>query len=62
MWMQYLQVWKYNNALYPDLPNGGYLFGEKVYQFLSLFTKSLILWQVSAAAFSPSWNDIEQTL
>jgi len=48
MLRQYAQWGKYNNELYPLLDNGGYLQGERTYIFLSLATKSLILWQVSS--------------
>lgn len=54
MLYQYNQWGKFNNDLYPLLDNGGYLRGEKVYQILSLFTKSLILWHVSAQVVWPN--------
>jgi hypothetical protein len=44
MYAQYNQWGQYNNELYPLLANGGYLKGERRYQWLSLITKSLILW------------------
>lgn len=31
MYMQYNQLGKWNDALYPDMENGGYYYGEKVY-------------------------------
>jgi len=31
MYLQYAQIGKWNNALYPDMANGGYYYGEKVY-------------------------------
>jgi len=48
MLRQYAQWGKYNNDNYPLLDNGGYLQGERTYIFLSLVTKSIILWQVSS--------------
>lgn len=60
MFAQYSQWGKYDNSKYPLLKNGGYLQGERTYQWLSLITKSLILWQVSSAAFAGEWNDLEQ--
>ena len=50
MTLQYLQVGKYDNRKY-KYPNGGYLHGEKVYIWLSLISKSLILWQCGSSAF-----------
>lgn len=47
-----MQVGKFNNARYPNLENGGYIAGERTYIWLSLISKSLILWQVAIAAFS----------
>jgi len=46
MYLQYKQIGKWNNALYPDMENGGYYHGEKVYQVLSLVAKSFLIWQV----------------
>jgi hypothetical protein len=31
MWHQYRQNGKYDNSLYPNLKNGGYLAGERQY-------------------------------
>jgi hypothetical protein len=61
MYAQYNQWGQYNNELYPLLENGGYLKGERRYQWLSLITKSLILWQVSSAAWRREGNDLVQT-
>ena len=58
--VQYMQVGKWDNANYPLLDNGGYIRGEKTYQLLSLFTKTLILWQVSSSVMRPgndAWNN-----
>lgn len=54
MYMQYSQKGKYNNALYPDLPNGGYLAGEKQYGKLSLIAKTLLVWLVITGVQQPS--------
>lgn len=53
MLVQYLQWGKWSNDRYPLLKNGGYLQGERTYQKLSLFTKSLILWSVALAFMNP---------
>jgi len=61
MFFQYTQVGKFNNSNYPDLTNGGYLYGERVYMILSLSIKSMLLWMVAGAMFSSSsadWADI----
>lgn len=50
MYNQYAQNGKYNNALYPDLPNGGYLEGEKSYGTLSLVAKTILVWLVISGA------------
>lgn len=44
MTLQYSQVLWWNDELYPEMNNGGYYFGEKVYQILSLTTKTLLVW------------------
>lgn len=54
MLVQYLQYGKWNNDNYPLLKNGGYLQGERTYQKLSLFTKSIILWTIVASFLSPT--------
>lgn len=53
MVLQYKQWGPFNNEKYPLLPNGGYLRGEGVYQWLSLIAKTILLWQVALAAWSP---------
>ena len=50
------QTGNYNNDKYPLLSNGGYIYGEKVFQFLSLCTKSLIAWLVAGAVV---WPDVD---
>ena len=50
---QYKQKGKFKDELYPLLPNGGYLRGEKIYQWLSLIAKTILLWQIAIAAWSP---------
>lgn len=54
MVLQYKQVGWWADARYPDLDNGGYVFGEKVYQVLSLVAKSLLLWLVIGGANQPN--------
>lgn len=54
MYNQYKQNGKYNNALYPDLKNGGYLAGERQYGVLSLVAKSLLVWLVISGSNQPS--------
>jgi hypothetical protein len=54
MYNQYMQNGKYNNALYPDLKNGGYLAGEKQYGTLSLIAKTLLVWLVINGSNQPS--------
>ena len=46
MYLQYTQVGPWSDANYPDMKNGGYYFGEKVYQVLSLVAKSVLIWGV----------------
>jgi hypothetical protein len=31
MYLQYKQIGRWNNDVYPDMLNGGYYYGEKVY-------------------------------
>ena len=50
MVLQYTQVLWWDNSRYPDMYNGGYYFGEKIYQILSLTTKSLLVWFVVTGA------------
>jgi Heliorhodopsin len=54
MILQYCSVGWWCDHKYPDLPNGGYLFGEKVYQVLSLVAKSLLLWLVIGGVNQPN--------
>ena len=53
MYLQYKQIGKWNDALYPDMNNGGYYYGEKVYQVLSLVAKSLLIWQMVIGTTRP---------
>jgi hypothetical protein len=54
MILQYTQVGNWNDALYPDMANGGYYYGEKVYQVLSLTSKSLLAWSVVYGTRQPN--------
>lgn len=54
MWLQYRGIGWWSDARWPDVDNGGYLFGEKVYQVLSLVAKSLLLWLVIGGSNQPS--------
>jgi hypothetical protein len=54
MYLQYSQVGKWNDALYPDMLNGGYYYGEKVYQVLSLVAKTLLIWWIIGGTAQPS--------
>ena len=61
MYGQYMQIGKFNNQNYPDLSNGGYLYGERVYMILSLSIKSILLWMVAGAILDPNyekWGDL----
>jgi len=65
MILQYMQVGKFDNALYPLLPNGGYIQGELQYQALSLFTKTLLTWEVAGVVLQPDsemWNTLNNNL
>ena len=44
----------WNNARYPNNPMGGYYFGEKGYQILSLLAKSSLQWLIFAAIQQPN--------
>jgi len=57
---QYTQYGKWNDELYPLLPNGGYTRGEKTFLFLSLISKSVILWTIAAAVYSEGDVDMSQ--
>lgn len=54
MTLQYLGVWWWNDARWPDLDRGGYYFGERIYQVLSLVAKSLLLWLVIGGSNQPN--------
>lgn len=56
MWLQYKGVGWWSNARWADsgIDNGGYFFGEKVYQVLSLVAKSLLLWLVIGGSNQPN--------
>jgi len=54
MYNQYKQNGKYDNSLYPNLKNGGYLAGERQYGVLSLVAKSLLIWLVISGSNQPS--------
>lgn len=65
MYRQGTQTGNYNNEMYPLLDNGGYIHGEKTYQFLSIFTKSLIAWLIAGAVVGPDtdiWETIDDNL
>jgi len=51
MYLQYKQIGKWSDDLYPDMLRGGYYYGEKVYQVLSLVAKTLLIWQIIAGTF-----------
>lgn len=53
MFLQYMQVGPWDNKRYPDMTNGGYYFGEKIYQILSLVAKSLLIWLIVAGVNQP---------
>ena len=50
MWIQYKQFWYWNDS-YKGWQGSGYYFGEKVYQVLSLVSKSTLLWLVVSGSF-----------
>lgn len=54
MILQYKQYGKWYRDSYWGFPMGGYYFGEKVYQILSLVAKSLLLWLVVGGTNQPS--------
>ena len=58
MYNQYAQNGRYNNALYPDLKNGGYIAGEKMYGFLSLVAKTMLVWLVISGSNQPSSSTV----
>ncbi|TPX33123.1 hypothetical protein SmJEL517_g03954 [Synchytrium microbalum] len=51
MYLQYYRVGWWADRYYPG---SGYYFGERVYQVLSLFSKSLLLWLVVGGANQPN--------
>jgi len=65
MWNQYRQNGAWNNELYlPNLKNGGYLYGERTYQILSLTSKSFLVWMIAFAFKDESsviWGTIGST-
>lgn len=54
MWMQYAQVGAWFRDASHGFPGGGYYFGEKIYQILSLTAKSLLLWLVVGGTNQPN--------
>lgn len=65
MIQQYRQVGKFNNELYPNLHNGGYLKGEMQYIFLSLASKFTLSWLIASAVSSPDrdlWDSIGNSI
>lgn len=54
MYLQYKQIGKWSDALYPDMRNGGYYYGEKVYQILSLAAKSVLIWWIVGGTAQPN--------
>lgn len=53
MWLQYRQTGWWSDK-YWGFQNGGYYFGERMYQVQSLVSKSLLLWLVYGGANQPS--------
>ena len=53
MWMQYRQTGWWSDK-YWGFQNGGYLFGERMYQVQSLVSKSLLLWLVFGGTNQPN--------
>jgi hypothetical protein len=53
MYWQYKQVGRYSDAVQGG-KGGGYMYGEKVYQILSLVAKSLLLWLVFFGTNQPN--------
>lgn len=53
MYLQYKQIGRWNNDVYPDMLNGGYYYGEKVYQVLSLVAKTLLIWWIIGGTAQP---------
>ena len=54
MWNQYNQNGQYDNSLYPNLKNGGYIAGEKRYGLLSLVAKTMLVWLVISGSSQPT--------
>lgn len=53
MYLQYAQIGSWSDAAYPDMNNGGYYYGEKVYQILSLASKSILVWFTFSGTMQP---------
>lgn len=56
MVMQYAQIGSWYRDAASGFPGGGYYFGEKVYQVLSLLAKTFLLWLVVGGTNQPSQN------
>lgn len=57
LYSQFSQNGSYNNELYqPELKNGGYLYGERVYIYLSFVSKSVLLYMVCFAYIDESFD------
>ena len=55
MALQYMQYGWWNDRAH-GFVGGGYLFGERMYQVLSLVSKSLLLWLVVGGSNQPNAN------
>jgi hypothetical protein len=54
MVLQYAQIGSWYRDESAGFPGGGYYFGEKIYQILSLLAKSLLLWLVVGGTNQPN--------
>jgi len=54
MFLQYKGIGWWNDRRYSAERRGGYLFGEKVYQLLSLSSKSILLWLIIGGVNQPN--------
>eukprot|EP00386_Alphamonas_edax_P014417 GDKI01044313.1.p1 GENE.GDKI01044313.1~~GDKI01044313.1.p1 ORF type:complete len:303 (-),score=49.97 GDKI01044313.1:376-1284(-) len=58
MYLQYAKIGWWSDARWqqidPSMENGGYIFGEKMYQVQSLVSKSLLLWLVIGSVNQPN--------